>query len=104
MEYFRLDDSGRINDTQERLTSRGFGGGGSDYDPFPPSSRGSAAALLWPVRTPAPPGFKAARARAARSTAGAELSGARRSSPIDDRRRSGAPSPADRQGHLKPGC
>ena len=30
MEYFRLDDSGRLNDTQERLTSRGFGDGGYD--------------------------------------------------------------------------
>ena len=30
-----LDDSGRLNDTQERLTSRGFGGfGGDDYNPF----------------------------------------------------------------------
>ena len=28
MEYFRIDDSGRINDTQDRLTSRGFGYGG----------------------------------------------------------------------------
>ena len=35
MEYFRLDDSGRLNDTQDRLTSRGFGGfGGDDYNPF----------------------------------------------------------------------
>ena len=35
MEYFRTDDGGRINDTQERLTSRGFGGsGGDDYNPF----------------------------------------------------------------------
>jgi penicillin-binding protein 1A len=34
-EYFRLDDSGRLNDTQERLTSRGYGGG--DYNnPFAP--------------------------------------------------------------------
>jgi membrane carboxypeptidase/penicillin-binding protein len=32
MEYFRTDDSGRMNDTQERLTSRGFGG--DDYNPF----------------------------------------------------------------------
>ena len=32
MEYFRLDDGGRLNDTQERLTSRGFGG--DDYNPF----------------------------------------------------------------------
>jgi len=32
MEYFRTDDSGRINDTQERMTSRGFGG--DDYNPF----------------------------------------------------------------------
>ena len=31
MEYFRLDDSGRLNDTQERLTSRGYGG---DDNPF----------------------------------------------------------------------
>ena len=35
MEYFRTDDSGRINDTQERMTSRGFGGfGGDDFNPF----------------------------------------------------------------------
>jgi hypothetical protein len=34
MEYFRTDDSGRINDTQERLTSRGFGFGGDDFSPF----------------------------------------------------------------------
>jgi 1A family penicillin-binding protein len=32
MEYFRIDDGGRLNDTQERLTSRGFGG--DDYNPF----------------------------------------------------------------------
>jgi penicillin-binding protein 1A len=35
MEYFRTDDGGRIDDTQERLTSRGFGGfGGDDSNPF----------------------------------------------------------------------
>ncbi len=35
MEYFRTDDSGRMSDTQERLTSRGFGGfGGDDNNPF----------------------------------------------------------------------
>lgn len=35
MEYFRIDDSGRLNDTQDRLTSRGFGYSGSDgYSPF----------------------------------------------------------------------
>ena len=33
MEYFRLDDSGRLNDTQERLTSRGYGVGDGD-NPF----------------------------------------------------------------------
>jgi penicillin-binding protein 1A len=32
MEYFRVDDGGRLNDTQERMTSRGFGG--DDYSPF----------------------------------------------------------------------
>jgi penicillin-binding protein 1A len=32
MEYFRLDDKGRVNDTQERLTSRGYGG--DDNNPF----------------------------------------------------------------------
>ena len=33
MEYFRLDDSGRLNDTQDRLTGRG-GYGGGDSNPF----------------------------------------------------------------------
>ena len=49
MEYFRLDDSGRLNDTQERLTSRGYGGDDSD-NPF------SALPIL--VRAPeGPSGF-----------------------------------------------
>ena len=34
MEYFRTDGGGRINDTQERMTSRGFGGFGGDDNPF----------------------------------------------------------------------
>jgi len=35
MEYFRVDDGGRMNDTQDRLASRGLGGfGGDDYNPF----------------------------------------------------------------------
>ena len=34
MEYFRTDESGRVADTQERLTSRGFGFGGDDSNPF----------------------------------------------------------------------
>ena len=52
MEYFRLDDSGRLNDTQERLTSRGFGYGGDDDNPVlrRHSNRGSGAPT-------APPGF-----------------------------------------------
>jgi membrane peptidoglycan carboxypeptidase len=34
MEYFRTDDNGRMNDTQDRLTSRGYNGVGSDDNPF----------------------------------------------------------------------
>jgi membrane carboxypeptidase/penicillin-binding protein len=34
VEYFRLDDSGRLNDTQDRLASRGYGYGGDDNNPF----------------------------------------------------------------------
>ncbi len=34
MEYFRLDDSGRLNDTQERLTSRGYRRRRLDNNPF----------------------------------------------------------------------
>ena len=58
MEYFRLDESGRLNDTQERLTSRGLGYGGYGYNddsgnPFfgaTRSNRGSDARM-------APPSF-----------------------------------------------
>jgi hypothetical protein len=32
MEYFRLDESGRLNDTQERLTSRGLGAADRNND------------------------------------------------------------------------
>ena len=37
MEYFRVDERGRVNDTQDRLTSRGFGFGGDadSNNPFP---------------------------------------------------------------------
>ena len=47
MEYFRLDDSGRLNDTQERLTSRGYGG---DDNPF-------SAFQSWFGRPEGPNGF-----------------------------------------------
>ena len=56
MEYFRLDDSGRLNDTQERLTSRGFGGGdGDDDNPF------SALPIVVRPAANGPSGFGSAR-------------------------------------------
>ncbi len=72
MEYFRLDESGRLNDTQERLTSRGFATADTTKTAATRSSaatrsnRGSDAQWHRPA--------SASRARAAVLQRGAELS------------------------------
>ena len=56
MEYFRLDESGRLNDTQERLTSRGLGYGGYNNDDGNPFFGGNPF-QSWFGRPMAPSGF-----------------------------------------------
>jgi penicillin-binding protein 1A len=57
MEYFRLDESGRLNDTQERLTSRGLGYGGYNDDGGNPFFSGGNPFQSWFGRPAAPPSF-----------------------------------------------
>ena len=74
MEYFRLDESGRLNDTQDRLTSRGFGFG--DYD-----KQQSVLQLPIVVRTAEGRQASASRAKAVPTTMmPVRVIGARRSS------------------------
>ena len=56
MEYFRLDESGRLNDTQERLSSRGLVYGGYNNDDGNPFFGGNPF-QSWFGRPLAPPSF-----------------------------------------------
>jgi hypothetical protein len=95
MEYFRLDESGRLNDTQERLTSRGLSYGGYGDDGDNSLFSGGSPFQSWFGRPMAPSGFGFPR------QSGPFYNEAPRylPPPIDDRR---APtrhySPADRSG------
>jgi membrane carboxypeptidase/penicillin-binding protein len=89
MEYFRIDDSGRLNDTQDRLASRGnYGGGYGEDGSSPFFFSGGNPFQSWFGRSEGPPSF---------GPRYNEAPGYVRP-PVDDRRPTRHYSPADRNG------
>jgi membrane peptidoglycan carboxypeptidase len=89
MEYFRVDDSGRLNDTQDRLASRGnYGGSYGEDGSSPFFFPGGNPFQSWFGRSEGPPSF------GPRYNEGPAYV----RPPVDDRRPTRHYSPADRNG------